>query len=76
MLLGGLWHGAGWNFMAWGDLHGVALAVNHLSSKRGLTMPAIVASPLTLLTGVPGSRLALHRHHRCVITRLSNPGEG
>ncbi len=27
MLLGGLWHGAGWNFVIWGALHGGALAV-------------------------------------------------
>lgn len=27
MLLGGLWHGAGWNFLIWGLLHGCALAV-------------------------------------------------
>ncbi len=26
MLLGGLWHGAAWNFVLWGGLHGVALA--------------------------------------------------
>ncbi|HWL87511.1 MAG TPA: MBOAT family protein, partial [Polyangiaceae bacterium] len=26
MLLGGLWHGASWNFVIWGGLHGVALA--------------------------------------------------
>jgi len=26
MLLGGLWHGAGWNFVIWGALHGGALA--------------------------------------------------
>lgn len=30
MLLGGLWHGASWNFMLWGLLHGVALAVDKL----------------------------------------------
>ena len=30
MLIGGLWHGAGWNFMLWGGLHGLYLAVNHL----------------------------------------------
>jgi D-alanyl-lipoteichoic acid acyltransferase DltB (MBOAT superfamily) len=30
MLLGGLWHGAGWQFIVWGGLHGVMLAVNHL----------------------------------------------
>ncbi len=28
MLLGGLWHGASWNFVIWGGLHGVALAVH------------------------------------------------
>jgi len=30
MLLGGLWHGAGWTFIAWGALHGLYLTVNHL----------------------------------------------
>lgn len=29
MLLGGLWHGAGWTFVAWGALHGFYLIVNH-----------------------------------------------
>lgn len=30
MLLGGLWHGAGWNFVLWGGLHGVFLVINSL----------------------------------------------
>src|SRR5690606_1987755 len=29
MGLGGLWHGAGWNFLVWGLLHGAYLSVNH-----------------------------------------------
>lgn len=29
MLLGGLWHGAGWTFIVWGALHGFYLVVNH-----------------------------------------------
>ena len=29
MLLGGLWHGAGWNFLVWGGLHGLYLVINH-----------------------------------------------
>jgi alginate O-acetyltransferase complex protein AlgI len=29
MLLGGLWHGAGWTFVLWGGLHGLCLIVNH-----------------------------------------------
>ena len=35
MLLGGLWHGSGWNFVLWGGLHGVYLIINH--SWRKLT---------------------------------------
>lgn len=30
MLLGGLWHGAGWTFILWGALHGFYLTINHL----------------------------------------------
>jgi alginate O-acetyltransferase complex protein AlgI len=30
MLLGGLWHGAGWGFVLWGGLNGFYLVVNHL----------------------------------------------
>ena len=30
MLLCGLWHGAGWNFVIWGGIHGVALAVHRV----------------------------------------------
>ncbi len=29
MLLGGLWHGAGWTFIFWGGLHGSYLIINH-----------------------------------------------
>jgi D-alanyl-lipoteichoic acid acyltransferase DltB (MBOAT superfamily) len=34
MVLGGLWHGAGWTFLVWGALHGFYLLVNH--AWRGL----------------------------------------
>jgi D-alanyl-lipoteichoic acid acyltransferase DltB (MBOAT superfamily) len=29
MVLGGLWHGAGWTFIVWGGLHGLYLTLNH-----------------------------------------------
>lgn len=29
MLIGGLWHGAGWTFVVWGGCHGLFLMVNH-----------------------------------------------
>jgi hypothetical protein len=34
MVLGGLWHGAGWTFVIWGGLHGLYLVINH--GWRGL----------------------------------------
>ncbi len=34
MLLGGLWHGASWNFVIWGGLHGVWLAFERALGKR------------------------------------------
>ena len=38
MVLGGLWHGAAWTFVAWGALHGVYLCINHAWNHFG---PAI-----------------------------------
>ena len=34
MLLGGLWHGSGWNFLLWGGFHGVFLALERFIFKR------------------------------------------
>jgi len=49
MLLGGLWHGANWTFVAWGGLHGVGLAINQLWQGTGLRLPRPIAWALTLL---------------------------
>jgi D-alanyl-lipoteichoic acid acyltransferase DltB (MBOAT superfamily) len=54
MLLGGLWHGANWTFVAWGSLHGAGLAVNHLWQERGLRLPRPVAWLMTLLFVMAG----------------------
>jgi alginate O-acetyltransferase complex protein AlgI len=41
MLLGGLWHGAGWNFLIWGGLHGLYLCANRLWQEgRAAVVPA------------------------------------
>lgn len=57
MLLGGLWHGASWNFVLWGGLHGVALAVHRAWRSAGMSMPWWLGWPLcflfVLLTWVP-----------------------
>jgi len=34
MLIGGLWHGAGWTFVAWGAIHGTALVVERWWHER------------------------------------------
>ena len=34
MLLGGLWHGAAWNFVIWGGLHGLLLVLHRRFGKR------------------------------------------
>ncbi|MFC0282929.1 MBOAT family O-acyltransferase [Camelimonas abortus] len=49
MALGGLWHGAGMTFVAWGAAHGVALGVGVLWRKAGLPMPAPLGWALTFL---------------------------
>ncbi len=42
-LLGGIWHGAGWTFVFWGALHGIALMVHRAWQKLGITLPALLA---------------------------------
>jgi D-alanyl-lipoteichoic acid acyltransferase DltB (MBOAT superfamily) len=54
MLLGGLWHGAGWTFVVWGGLHGLYLCVNNawlwLRKERGLApLPRPAAVGITFL---------------------------
>lgn len=34
LLLGGLWHGAAWNFLLWGAVHGVLLAAERLAGVK------------------------------------------
>ncbi len=49
MALGGLWHGASWNFLIWGLIHGVLLAIHALWHRTGYKLPPILAWALTLL---------------------------
>lgn len=47
MLLGGLWHGAGWTFIIWGAMHGTFLVLNHLWRKFAIQMPKLLAWLMT-----------------------------
>ncbi len=54
MLLGGLWHGAGWNFVIWGALHGAYLMINHGWRQWGIRLPGPVAWLITFLAVMVG----------------------
>ena len=53
MLLGGLWHGAAWNFIVWGGFHGALLAFERLRGTRTayawLPAPARIACTFTIV---------------------------
>jgi D-alanyl-lipoteichoic acid acyltransferase DltB (MBOAT superfamily) len=67
MLLGGLWHGASWNFVLWGGVHGIALNVHkwfrawHARIPRmpmafgllGVAMAWLVTQGFVYLTWIP-----------------------
>jgi len=64
MLLGGLWHGAGWTFIVWGALHGLYLGINYAwhAARNFLGLPltkpswwgTFLARALTLLAVIVG----------------------
>ncbi len=54
MLLGGLWHGASWTFVAWGGLQGVLLSINHLWRRVGIALPGPLAWALTFTSVLIG----------------------
>lgn len=51
MLIGGLWHGASWNFVIWGGLHGIYLAIHKwmLKGKKVEIQPGNINSSGELL---------------------------
>jgi D-alanyl-lipoteichoic acid acyltransferase DltB (MBOAT superfamily) len=53
MVLGGLWHGAGWTFVMWGALHGLYLVTNHvwriLRARFGVSTLGWLGGPLTFI---------------------------
>jgi len=42
-ILGGIWHGAGWTFVFWGFLHGIALVIHRLWTQLGFALPNVLA---------------------------------
>ena len=52
MLVAGLWHGADWNFVCWGGLHGGFLVIHAQYRRCFPPMPAVIGCTLTLFAVV------------------------
>jgi alginate O-acetyltransferase complex protein AlgI len=50
MLLGGLWHGAGWTFLLWGALHGVMLVAHQAYAASALARIRVPQAACVVLT--------------------------
>src|SRR5207253_2150497 len=54
-LLCGLWHGAGWTFIAWGLYHGALLVFERIAyGRRDTFLPSIIAQSATLFAVMIG----------------------
>ncbi|QHI35614.1 Peptidoglycan O-acetyltransferase [Kordia antarctica] len=51
MLIGGLWHGSSWNFIIWGAIHGLFLALERLANKKAFyqKLPKIAGIMITFI---------------------------
>jgi alginate O-acetyltransferase complex protein AlgI len=47
MTIIGLWHGAGWTFVFWGTMHGVALVINHQWRRLNICLPKFINLGIT-----------------------------
>jgi alginate O-acetyltransferase complex protein AlgI len=54
MLLGGLWHGAQWTFVAWGGYHAALLSVHRLGAKAWARVPMVLQVTATFVLAVVG----------------------
>ncbi len=46
-LIGGIWHGAGWMFVFWGFLHGMAMVIHYFWSRLNIRLNSILAWAIT-----------------------------
>lgn len=49
MLIMGIWHGAGWTFVIYGSLHGLALIVNHIWRMSKIRLPEWLSWIMTFI---------------------------
>ena len=77
MILGGLWHGAGWTFVAWGTLHGFYLIVHHgwrafrKAINQDLNRRSRLGRGTARIVTFAGTALSrLERNARCAFPRV------
>lgn len=83
MLLGGLWHGANWNFLIWGGLHGGYLLVNHAWRRfAGIALGPYLGGAVTFAAVLVGwvffrsADLATAQRILTAMVSVSLPGTG
>lgn len=59
MLLGGLWHGASFNFVIWGGLHGIYLIFQRFTGLQKLIFNKIFIFSLVTLSWIPFRAISL-----------------
>ncbi len=77
MVLGGLWHGASWNFVLWGALHGAGLCLHKLWQRLGFRLDrlsALIATQLWVLCAWIPFRCADLHDTRQVLAALLHVG--
>ena len=47
-LTSGIWHGAGWNFVIWGMLHGICILIHRIWKRTGKKLPKLVGWFITI----------------------------
>ncbi|MDR3326956.1 MAG: MBOAT family protein [Prevotellaceae bacterium] len=52
MLLGGLWHGASWNFMIWGGLNGIGMLIFKFWKNKNLKIRTLILLTFSLIFGI------------------------
>ncbi|WMW63988.1 MBOAT family O-acyltransferase [Nitratidesulfovibrio liaohensis] len=86
MLLGGLWHGAGWNFVLWGGIHGSLLVCAHMfrahTNSHQLRLPRwtpLITLPLTFfcvhMAWIPFRAEDLYTSYSMATSLFTNHGD-
>lgn len=68
-VVSGIWHGAGWNFLLWGAMHGAFLIINRVLGPR-LRLPVFVSWGVTMLATFIAWLCFYERSPAVVLTKL------